>query len=65
MKYFSVCVNVILIVVVGYMIFQLIPELVSSDDTQNFIIGLGLVLISVTVIVLRLIEICNEIKGKF
>jgi hypothetical protein len=52
-------------VVVGYMIFQLIPELVSSDDTQNFIIGLGLVLISVTVIVLRLIEICNEIKGKF
>jgi hypothetical protein len=47
------------------MVMQLIPDMVSSNDSVNFVIGVILVLISITVIVSRLFEIYNEIKEKF
>jgi len=65
MKYWSISFNVFIISVIGYMVLQLIPDLMSSDDSVNFVIGLILVLISVIVIVSHLIEIYNEIKEKF
>lgn len=65
MKYFSMFVNVCLIGIIVYMVMQLIPDLVSSNNSVDFAIGLILVLISITVIISRLFEIYNEIKEKF
>ncbi len=65
MKYLSMLFNVFLICTIGYMVMQLIPDMVSSNDSVNFVIGVILVLISITVIVSRLFEIYNEIKEKF
>jgi hypothetical protein len=65
MKYLSMFYNVFLIGTIGYMVIQLIPDMVSSNDSVNFVIGVILVLISITVIVSRLFEIYNEIKEKF
>lgn len=65
MNYLSMMFNVFLIGTIGYISLQLIPDLISSDDSVNFVIGLVMVLMGITVIVSRLVEIYNEIKEKF
>jgi hypothetical protein len=57
--------NVFLIGTIGYISLQLIPDLLSSNDSVIFLIGLVMVLMGITVIVSRLVEIYNEIKEKF
>jgi hypothetical protein len=54
MKYLSMMFNVFLIGTIGYISLQLIPDLLSSNDSVIFLIGLVMVLMGITVIVSRL-----------
>lgn len=60
MKYFWTVLNVFVIGVVVLAVLQLVPSLVSSTNTVEFLTGIGLCLLGVAFIVARFIEIYNE-----
>lgn len=62
MKTFYNFINVFLMMVVMYVVFQLIPTLISSDSTEKFVGGVALILLCISFLWTRFVEIFNKVN---
>ena len=62
MKTIYVLVNIVLSAIIAYVVFQYIPTVLSSSNTSEFLIGVGLILGGLAFIWVRLNEVFNDIK---
>ena len=62
MKTLYVFTNLVLAVIVGYVVLQLIPQLISADSTEKVLAGVGLIILGFAFSWTRGIEVFNNIK---
>jgi hypothetical protein len=62
MKYFNILFNVILVTCASYGIFQIIPTLISSNNSIEFWGGVAGILLFVTFIIARFIDMVETFK---
>lgn len=61
-KYFNILFNIILITSVCYGVFQVIPTLISSNNTTEFLGGIGVILLVLTFVITRVVDMYETFK---
>lgn len=61
-KYFNILFNIILITSVCYGVFQVIPTLVSSNNTTEFLGGIGGILLVLAFVITRVVDMYETFK---
>lgn len=62
MKFFNILFNVFLLTCTGYGVFQIIPTLVSSNNTTEFLGGIGGIILFVAFVVNRFFDMVETVK---